>query len=115
MNFIEWAGSPEGVRAAAGTLGGIVISAFNWEGPFLTLRKVMIGAAMAYALGPTGVLLMRRGLAAIGVDEMPSNADFAVAFLFGVFGMVIIETGARLFRAYRVRRQFGGKHDVRDV
>lgn len=108
MNFLEWIGSQEGARALAGTLGGVVISAFNWEGPFLTLRKVLVGAAMAYALGPLGVLLMRRALALIGIEEMPENAEFATAFLIGVFGMIIIETGARVFRVWRIRSAPGG-------
>lgn len=110
MNAIEWIASPEGGRALAGTLGGVVISAFNWEGPFLTIRKVLVGSAMAYALGPLGVLLMRRALGLIGIREMPENAEFAAAFLIGVFGMIIIETGARVFRVWRVRNAQKGDH-----
>lgn len=107
MSFFDWAASPEGTRAIAGTLGGVVISVFNWEGPFLAARKIGVGSAMAYALGPTGVLLLNRGLTAIGIGEMPDNSEFATAFLIGVFGMVMIETGLRVFRVYRIRA--GGK------
>lgn len=109
MNFLDWIGSPEGARALAGTLGGVVISAFNWEGPWLTLRKTLVGASMAYALGPTGVVLLHWGLAKIGIREMPDNAEFATAFLFGVFGMVIIETGVRLAAVWRSRHGKGGR------
>lgn len=110
MAMIEWITSPETARAIAGTLGGIVISVFNWEGVMLTVRKMLVGTAMAYALGPLGVLLMRRGLGLIGIREMPENAEFATAFLIGVFGMIIIETGARLFRLYRIRHSQGGQN-----
>lgn len=108
MTFLEWIGSPEGGRLLAGTLGGVVLSAFNPEGIFLTARKLLVGACMAYALGPLGVVLMKRGLALISIDEMPENAAFATAFLLGVFGMVIVETGLRVFRLYRVRQARGG-------
>lgn len=108
MTFLDWIGSPEGGRAIAGTLGGVVLSFFNWEGVFLTLRKVLVGTAMAYALGPTGVLLMKGGLGAVGINQMPENAEFATAFLIGVFGMVFIETGLRVFRLYRVQKSRGG-------
>lgn len=100
-SFWAWVNSPEGNRAVAGTLGGVVISLFNWEGVFLAARKIFVGTSMAYAIGPTGVLLFNRGLRMIGIGEMPDNAEFATAFLIGVFGMVIIETVLRVIRAYR--------------
>lgn len=109
MSFLDWIGSPEGARALAGTLGGVVISTFNWEGLWLTLRKTLVGACVAYALGPLGVVLLHWALTKIGIREMPNNAGFATAFLLGVFGMVIIETGMRLAAVWRSQDGKGGR------
>lgn len=105
MNLFDWITSSEGSRIAAGIAGGVVASAFNWEGPWLTFRKLIIGALMAYALGPTGVLLLEWALSKIGINRLPDNAEWAAAFLIGAFSMMIIETVLRVFKAYRILRR----------
>jgi len=41
-------------------------------------------------------------LGRLGVNTMPPNAEAAVHFLFGAFGMLIFETVVRVLRAYQV-------------
>jgi hypothetical protein len=100
-DFTHWL-THEGPRVLAGVFGAVVLNAFHWEGPVIAARKLLIGGAMAWALGPTGVLLMSAGLGRLGVNTMPPNAEAAVHFLFGAFGMLIFETVVRVLRAYQV-------------
>lgn len=107
MPFFDWI-ADEGGRVVSGVLGGLVMSLFNWEGVWLTVRKIIIGGCMAWALGPTAALLMQGGLSAIGIDGDTGGFYSAASFLVGVFGMVIIETVLRLARKYETENEDKG-------